>query len=195
MSLGNDGRWSSRNLLPHGLLSIALMLGSQVISLEGELGILVVLASYLLPTAMIVFAISRIGRDMDNDCRSRHILCVWGMYVISSVLLAVVVSREESRRATQVARAIERFRDERGYYPVRLVDLTPHYLKSIPASRVRANHGCEFLYVSYNPPLLGKLNNTEWAGGCVMNDGEIYDFLRRRWIPCTGSNCPSPAEN
>jgi hypothetical protein len=107
--------------------------------------------------------------------------------LVAGFLLAAVVTeraaqRDVDARMERVVEAVERFRADRGHFPVHLVDVTPAYLDAIPTPW-RLNHGCGFAYVRTGERVLLRRNDLDDDGAwpCSTRHGLRYRFLAHRW--------------
>lgn len=107
-------------------------------------------------------------------------------FVAAFLLAAVVTERAAQRdadaRMERVVEAVERYRADRGHFPVHLADVTPAYLDAVPTPW-RLNHGCGFTYVRTGERVQLRRNDLDDDGAwpCSPQHGLRYRFLVHRW--------------
>ena len=160
----------------------------QLLILPIPLAVLLVLVFWALPR----YGWLRI-RERRSEARAHaRISFLWLASAAATVIVIGVDRRHERAPAEAVSGAVERFRADHGEYPARLSELVPRYLPRIPASHRQSGEGCFFLYERGDREvILGRLVYVPYFQGCTTNDGEVYDFARRRWVTCGGSSCPT----
>ncbi len=106
-------------------------------------------------------------------------------WITAAVLTAGIehaMQRHVDRRMESVVTAVERFTADRGRYPVRLDDVVPRYLSSVPAPWPLHN-GCGFNYVRTGERVQLLRDSLDDTGRrlCDPQHGLRYRFLLQRW--------------
>jgi hypothetical protein len=103
--------------------------------------------------------------------------------VVAAALVERWVQRAVDERMEVVVAAVERYRADRGYFPVDLRDVTPGYLREIPPAWP-LGRGCGYVYVRTGEGVALRRSDLDDRGerGCAPEHGVRYRFHSRQWV-------------
>jgi hypothetical protein len=103
-------------------------------------------------------------------------------FLVAAAATERAAQRDLDARMARVVEAVERYRSDRGHFPVHLADVTPAYLDAVPTPW-RLNHGCGFAYVRTGERVALRRNDLDDDGAwpCSSRHGVRYRFLTHRW--------------
>lgn len=121
------------------------------------------------------------GRGVEARGLARRAARV-GAFVVAAAATEGAAQRDVDARMERVVEAVERYRADRGHFPVHLADVTPAYLDAVPTPW-RLNAGCGFTYVRTGERVVVRRSDLDDDGAwpCSSRHGVRYRFLTHRW--------------